>query len=292
MNRRRVLLSGLAAAALALPARAEGAGAVVASFSILADMVRQVGGEAVAVRSLVPPDGDVHAYQPRPSDLLALRAAGLVVTNGLMLEGWLDRLLPASGTKAPVVVAAAGVAPRRLGDGVDPHAWQDPRNAILYVHAIAGGLAGVLPGQAAALRVREQAYAGRIAETDAWIERQVATVPPERRRILTSHDAFAYFGARYGIEFIGVQGIDTESEPSAAAIAALVRKIRATGIRAVFVENMTDPRLARMVVRESGAVLGPEVYSDALSPPGGPADTYIKMLRYNASLFVQAMRAP
>jgi zinc/manganese transport system substrate-binding protein len=264
---------------------------VVASFSILADMTREVGGPAVGVRSLVPADGDVHVYEPRPSDLLAIRGAALVVTNGLGLEGWLDRLLAASGTPAPVVVAAAGVTPRRLGAGVDPHAWQDPRNGMIYARAIAEGLARVMPGQAAEIRARAEDYAGRIAAMDAWIAQQVATVPPARRRILTSHDAFFYFGARYGIEFIGVQGIDTESEPSAAAMAALVRQIRAEGIKAVFVENMTSPRLARMVARESGAVLGPVVYSDALSPPGGPADTYLRMFHHNVTQFVQAMRA-
>lgn len=289
MRRRALLLSG--PALLAAPARAGGPLPVVASFSILADMASEVAGTDASVRALVPADADVHAYQPRPSDLMALRAAGLVVTNGLGLEGWLDRLLPASGTPAPVVVAAAQVTPRRLGGGVDPHAWQDPRNGILYVRAIAAGLIRVLPGQAAEIAGRAEAYARAIAETDAWIAREIATVPPERRRILTSHDAFFYFGARYGIDFVAVQGTDTEAEPSAAAIAALVRQIRAEGIRAVFVETMTNPRLARVVAQESGAVLGPAVYSDALSPPGGPADTYLKMFRHNVTLFVQAMQA-
>ena len=289
MRRRALLLSALAWCGS--PARAAPALPVVATFSILADMTREVGGPAVAVRSLVPADSDPHVYEPRPSDLQAIRAAALVVTNGLGLEGWLDRLLPASGTRAPVVVAAAGVTPRRLGAGVDPHAWQDPRNGILYARAIAEGLVGVAPDEEATIRARVEDYVRRIAETDAWIERQVAAVPPEQRRILTSHDAFFYLGARYGIEFIGVQGIDTEAEPSAAAIAALVRQIRALGIKAVFVETMTSPRLARAVARESGAVLGGEVYSDALSPPGGPADSYLKMFRHNVTLFVAAMRA-
>ncbi len=290
MRRRALLFSVLAPAFGTAPARAAAGLSVVASFSILADMTREVGGPGAAVRSLVPPDGDVHVYEPRPSDLLAIRGAALVVTNGLGLEGWLARLLPASGTTAPVVVAAEAVTPRRMGEGVDPHAWQDPRNGILYARAIADGFARVMPAQADAIRAGAADYARRIGEMDAWITRQVAQVPPERRRILTSHDAFFYFGARYGIEFLSVQGIDTESEPSAGAIAALLRQIRAQGIRAVFVENMTSPRLAAMVARESGAVLGPAVYSDALSPPGGQADTYLKMFRHNVTLFVAAMR--
>ena len=288
MRRRALLVSSLAAPLA--PARAEPALPVVASFSILADMAREVGGAGAAVRSLVPPDGDVHAYDPRPSDLLAIREAALVVTNGLGLEGWLDRLLPAAGTPAPMVVAAAKVTPRRLGEGVDPHAWQDPRNGILYAQAIADGFVRAAPQQAGAIRARTEDYTRRIAELDAWAEQQIVTVPPERRRVLTSHDAFFYLGARYGIEFIGVQGLDTEAEPSAAAIAALVRQVRARNIQAVFVETMTSPRLARMVARESGVALGPAVYADALSPPGGPADTYLKMFRYNVTQFVQAMR--
>ena len=287
MRRRALLLSAFPS--FSASARAAAALPVVASFSILADMTREIGGAAVSVCSLVPADGDPHVYEPRPSDLLAIRGAALVVTNGLRLEGWMERLLPASGTRAPVVVAAAAVVARRLGEGVDPHAWQDPRNGILYARAIAEGLIGVAPGEADAIREREADYVRRIAELDSWIAAQVATVPPERRRILTSHDAFFYFGARYGIEFVGVQGIDTEAEPSAAAIAALVRQIRALGITAVFVENMTSPRLAQVVARESGAVLGGEVYSDALSPPGGPAATYLQMFRHNVTLFVRAM---
>ena len=287
--RRRDLLLALPAL-LAAPAYASAGLPVVATFSILADMTREVAGPAAAVRALVPPDGDVHVYEPRPSDLLAIRGAALVVTNGLGLEGWLTRLLPASGSKALVVVAAAAVTPRHMDEGLDPHAWQDPRNGILYVRAIADGLATVAPDQAAAIRARADAYARRIAEVDDWIGQQIATVPPAQRRILTSHDAFFYFGARYGIECIGVQGIDTESEPSAADIAALVRQVRAERVKAVFVENMANPALIRTVARESGVVLGPAVYSDALSPPGGPADTYLKMFRHNVTQFVKAMR--
>lgn len=283
MRRRALLASAVSVAAAVAPL------AVVASFSILADMTREVGGAAVAVRALVGADADAHVFQPRPSDLLALRGAALVVTNGLGLEGWLARLLPAAGARAPVVVASSGVLPRRLGPGLDPHAWQDPRNGVLYAQAIGAGLAAVAPEAAIAARTAD--YVRRIGEVDAWIAAQVATVPAARRRILTSHDAFFYFGARYGIEFIGVQGLDTEAEPSAAAVAALVRQIRALGIKTVFVENMTSPRLARAVARESGAALGAAVYSDALSAAGGPADSYLKMLRYNATLFVEAMRA-
>ncbi len=287
--RRRALLASLPAL-LAAPVLAAAPLAVVASFSILADMAAEVAGPLASVRSLVGRDQDVHVYQPRPADLLAIRSAGLVVMNGLDLEGWLTRLLPASGTKAPVVVAAEKVTPRHLGQGLDPHAWQNPQNGVLYVHAIAAALARALPAQADDIAARATRYEQELTALDAEIAAEVAKVPPGKRRILTSHDAFFYYGTRYGIEFIGVQGLDTEFEPSAAAIAALIRQIREQHIRAVFVENMANPALIDMVARESGVKPGPRVYSDALSRRSGPAATYAAMLRTNTQRFVAAMR--
>lgn len=286
---RRTLLSGLAAVLGGPAASAAIPPAVVASISILADIASTLAGDLATVRSLVGPDADAHTYQPRPSDLRALRAAGLVVRNGLGLEGWLDRLLPASGTRAAVVTAAAAVTPRQLGQGVDPHAWQDPRNGILYARAIANGLAALLPAQATAIQARAETYVATLTALDAEIAALFADLPPTRRRILTSHDAFFYFGARYGLTFVGIQGIDTESEPSAADLATLVRQVRESGIRVVFVENMTSPALARTVARETGAVLGPAVYSDALSAPAGPAPTYLALLRHNATTFSRSL---
>ncbi len=292
MRRRTLLLAatgavfaGAGVAAAAPPLR------VVATFSILADMAREIGGPAVAVTSLVPVDGDAHVYQPRPSDLLSLRQAALVVMNGLGMEGWMERLLQASGAGATVVTASAGIVPRKMADGVDPHAWQDPANGAIYAGNIAAGLAKADPARAELYRARARDYAAAITETGTWIEQQLAGVPAEKRKILTSHDAFHYYGARYGIEFHGIEGLDTEAEPSARQIAALVKLIRAEGIRAVFVENMTSPRLAEMIARETGAVLGPAVYSDALSAADGPAPTYLRMFRHNTDLFAKAMLA-
>lgn len=289
MKRRTLLLSAAVAvgtgAASAAPALQ-----VVATFSILADMVRQVGGPAVSVKSLVPTDGDAHTYQPRPSDLRSLRAAGLVVMNGLGMEGWMERLLQSAGTASPVVITSVGVTPRRMGEGTDPHAWQDPANGAIYANNIAAGLAQADPARAAFYQARAQDYVGQITQTGRWIEQQLAGVPKAKRKILTSHDAFFYFGARYDIEFHGIEGIDTEAEPSAGQIATLIKLIRAEGIKAVFVENMTSPRLAQMIARETGAVLGAAVYSDALSPPQGPAATYLKMFQHNVPLFARAMQ--
>lgn len=287
--RRRLLLALPALAplaAFAAPLRA------VASFSILADMVRQVGQGRITVTSVVPPDGDAHGYQPRPADAKVVMAAGLVVANGLGLDGWMERLARAADFRGVLTIAAAAVTPRPMpgGSATDPHAWQDPRNAVQYAHAIGEGLATADPGSADFYRHAASAYADDILRTDAWIEAQFAAIPGDARRIITTHDAFGYFGARYGIEFLAAQGLSTEAEPSARAIAALVAQIKREKIHAVFIENMTDPRLARMLMRETGAVLGGTVYSDALSGPNGPAATYLAMLRHNTTLFMAAMR--
>jgi zinc/manganese transport system substrate-binding protein len=292
---RRLLLT--AAGYLPLGAKAAGVAKplrVVASFSILADLVRQIGGDAVSVDSLVGPDGDVHVYDPRPRDLRVLMQAGLLVRNGLGLEGWMDRLTSAAGYQGAVVVAADKVMRRTLkvsGGAIatDPHAWQDPRNALDYVQSITGGLAAADASNAATYRDSAARYDSEILQVDRWIEARLEAIVPERRRVITTHDAFGYYGDRYRIEFLAAEGISTDSEPSAKAIAALVEQIKREKVRAVFIENMTSPRMAQMLARETGAVLGGTVYSDALSPPDGPAATYLRMLRHNTTLFAAAM---
>ncbi len=291
--RRRSLLAAFGSIPLA--ARAAQPLRVVTSFSILGDLTEQIGSAHVSVQSLVGPDGDAHVYDPRPKDLRTLMQAGLLVRNGLGLEGWMDRLTGAADFKGRVVVAAERVVPHTMTEdggaiATDPHAWQDPRNGILYVQAIAGGLAEADPANAARYHEAAAGYAARIVAMDTWIETTLAPIPASQKRIITTHDAFGYYGARYGVEFLSAEGISTESEPSAKAIAALVRQIKRQQVRAVFIENMTSPRMAQMLVRETGAILGGTVYSDALSPPNGPAPTYLDMLRHNTTLFAAAMR--
>jgi zinc/manganese transport system substrate-binding protein len=291
-----MLRRSLLAAFSAVPfvARAGAPLRVVASFSILGDLTRQVGGDAVAVDTLVGPDGDVHVYEPHPKDLRTLMSAGVLVRNGLGLEGWMDRLTGAADFHGKVVVAAERVAARTMREdsgaiATDPHAWQDPRNTVLYVQTIADGLAAADPANAEAFHGSAARYAGRIAEADPWIASTLSAIPAAQRRIITTHDAFGYYGARYGVEFLSAEGISTEFEPSAKAIAALVAQIKREKVRAVFIENMTSPRMAQMIARETGATLGGTVYSDALSPAGGPASTYLDMLHYNTTLFAAAM---
>jgi zinc/manganese transport system substrate-binding protein len=293
--RRRPLLIGLLAPMVFGPAHAEPAGVgVVASFSVLADIVRRIGGGLVRVISLVPPDADAHVYQPTAADSRALTEANLLIENGLGFEGWMARLGGASRFRGIRVIATTGIKRRHMLEGtvtsLDPHAWQDPRNGEIYAWNIAQGLTAADGANGEGYRANATAYIAEIRRTDAWIASRFAPIPTAARRIITTHDAFGYYGDRYGIEFLAVEGLATDAEPSAKAIAALVAQIKREGARTVFLENMTDPRLAAMLARETGVTVSGPLYSDALSKPGGPAADYLTMLRYNTTLFERAMR--
>ncbi|HEY0201139.1 MAG TPA: zinc ABC transporter substrate-binding protein [Burkholderiaceae bacterium] len=270
---------------------------VVASFSILADIVREVGGDAVEVAALVGPDADAHVFQPSPMDARRLASADLVVVNGLGFEGWIDRLVRASGYRGTVVVASKGVKARKdvhghggeQGHGSDPHAWQDLANAEIYVANVRDALSSARPAQAQAFAQRAVRYSGQIRALDRDVRAQFAVVPREKRRVITSHDAFEYFGAAYGIDFLSPQGISTDSEASAAGVARLVDQIRRQDARAVFVENISDPRLVERIAKEGGAVLGGKLYSDALSAPGTEADSYLKLFAHNAKALADGL---
>jgi zinc/manganese transport system substrate-binding protein len=238
--------------------------------------------------------------QPSPADARALSEAGLVIVNGLGFEGWLARLIAASGYRGRVVEAAAGadLLPATGQDpqdhreeiaGTDPHCWQSVPNAILYVRRIAQALEEADPGRAAAYEGRARAYEARLADLDHEIRAILAPIPEGQRLVVTSHDAFAYFGLAYGITFVAPVGASTEAEPSARDVARLIRQIRETGARAVFVENVSDPRLVRRIAEETEAVMGGRLYSDALSGPDGPAPTYIDMMRHNARTIAAAL---
>jgi zinc/manganese transport system substrate-binding protein len=274
------------APAMAQPARVE----VVASFSVLADMVREVGGDAVAVTSLVGPDGDAHVYQPTPADAQAVARARLVVANGLGLDDWTIRLAEAAGYRGRIVVAAERVTPILVDGRPDPHAWQAVRNAALYAAAVAEGLAAADPDRAADYRQRRDDYVAALDALDRWIRQAIDAVPPAQRRIITTHDAFRYFGQSYGVAFLAPIGMSEDSEPSAAAVSALIRQIRQDGTRALFIENMTDPRLIRQLAQEAGAEIGGTLFADALSRPGEGGETYIAMMHHNVAAMVAAMR--
>jgi zinc/manganese transport system substrate-binding protein len=258
----------------------------VATFSILGDFVRNVGGERVDLATLVGPNGDVHVYTPTPGDVKTLAVANIVFVNGLGLEGWIDRLIAASATRAPVVVTSRGISPRsgvRSHDHAvsDPHAWQSVVNAKIYIENIRDGLVAADQSGEKNYQGNAAAYLAKLDALDSEIKAAIAAIPPSRRRVITAHSAFGYFGDAYGIEFIAPEGLSTEAEPSAGGIARLIDQIRREKIPAVFMENITDPRLAERIAEETGAKIGGTLYSDALSPPDGPASTYIGMMRSN-----------
>lgn len=291
---RRQFLALGATAALALhrpPALAQGAPLrVVASFSLLADMLREVGGDAISVHALVGPGADAHVFNPRPADAQRVAQAELVVVNGLGFEGWLDRLVRASGYRGPVLVATQGVTLLQRGGQPDPHAWQSLVAARRYVENLRAELVRLRPAAAPDINTRAAAYSQRLAELDASIRQRMASVAPAERRIVTSHDAFAYFGQAYGVQIIAAQGWNTGSEASAADVARLIRQLKAQSARALFVENISDPRLLERVAREAGARIGGTLYSDALSPPGTAADTYLRLMAHNANTVLAALQ--
>ena len=281
---------------------------VTATFSILGDLVQQVGGDQVSVSMLVGPNGDAHVYQPTPQDIRTLAQSKLLVSNGLGFEGWLERLDSASGFKGVKVVASQGIQPRHMAEeeeegseheheaeghhhhgGLDPHAWNDPANVLVYVDNIARGLSQVDPEHANLYQQNAARYKAQLQKLDADYRARFAQLPAERRRAITSHDAFGYLAQAYQLTLIGAQGLSTESEPSAAMIAGLIRQIRDEKIPALFIENISNPTLIQQIERETQARVGGELYSDALSPAGGAAASYQAMLEHNLSTLLAAL---
>ena len=291
----RAGLLGLSLAACALPAWAQDKTLnVVASFTVLADIVHQVGGDSVAVRSLVGPNGDPHVYEPTPQDAQALAKADVVIVSGLDLEGWMDRLITASGYKGKIIVASDGIVTRRMEDDgkeiTDPHAWNSAANGAVYAANVTKALVAADPAHAAAYQANGTKYEATLKDLDSWARREVATIPAAKRKVITSHDAFGYLGAAYSIEFRAPVGFSTESEASAGDVAKLIDQIKKEHIKAVFIENATDPRLVQQVAKASGAQMGGELYAEALSTEDGPASTYEKMFRYNITTLVAGMK--
>ncbi|KTC37948.1 metal ABC transporter substrate-binding protein [Pseudomonas sp. L5B5] len=269
--------------------------AVVTSFSILADMTRQVGGDHVQITSLVGADEDAHTYEPTPDDAKALLRARLIIKNGLGFEPWLDRLVASTATPAVVITASRGVIPRTLeedGEHIpDPHAWHNLANSELYVHNITKALVAADPVHRDDYERNGQAYLERIYQLLAEAKAKFGALPAGNRKIVTSHDAFGYLGQAYGIEFLAPQGLSTEREPSAAEVAALITQIRNAGVKAVFMENIKDARLLKQIADESGAHIGGTLYSDALSA-SGPASTFTGLFEYNLNTLYDALGRP
>ena len=288
---------------------------VVATFSIIGDMVKRVGGDAVKLTTLVGPGGDAHVYQPTPADAAALSKADVLIMNGMDFEGWIERLIRASESKAVTTIATQGVLPLKADEhedeghdkhdkhddnksedhaghdhgAFDPHAWQSIPNAITYVDNITNALAKAAPVNATHFYKNRAKYVSELRALEAQIRKLIETIPPEKRTVVTSHDAFGYFAETYGLSFVAAQGLSTESEASAQEVANLIEQIRKEKISAVFIETITDNRLLKQIASETGASIGGTIFSDALSPATGPASTYLKMMRHNTMTIAEAL---
>ena len=273
---------------------------VVASFSILGDLVQQVGGEHISVSTLVGPNGDAHVYQPTPQDTIRLTKSQLFVVNGLGFEGWMERLVSASHYKGKVITASQSIKPQTFTDtddnkaaphaAQDPHAWHSIPNAVQYVHNIADGLSQIDPEHKVEYQANAGNYIQRLEQLDKSLLAEFAAIPADKRKMITSHDAFGYLSARYQITTIAPQGMSTESEASASDVAKIIKQIRKEKIKALFVENISDPRLMQQISKETGVNPGKELFSDALSDKSGPASTYLDMMHYNTTQILSALK--
>lgn len=316
MNRLLALCLSLALGLAALPARAEEPAPlrIVTSFSILADMARNVAGSRATVTSLVGPDADAHVFEPGPADVALLAEADILIINGLGFEPWLVRLAASAKSKAKFVTASFGVNPLDLDDAhhhghahgharghdadgypkvpqdFDPHAWQDLRNGVIYVRNIADALADKDPANATLYLANAESYITELKKLHEWARAEIGRLPAEKRKVITTHDAFAYFSKAYGVEFLSPAGTGNAADPSAEALARLVDQMRRENIRALFMENMGNPRMMETIARETGIENGGTLYSDALSAPGGPAPTYVAMFRHNVPVLIEAMQ--
>lgn len=266
----------------------------VASFSVLGDIVKQVGGEHVNVNTLVGPDGDPHTFEPAPKDSVAIKKADVVFVSGLGLEGWLDRLVKASGYQGDIVTASTGVSTRKMEeDGeviTDPHAWNSAKNGEIYARNVMEALIKADPEDADYFKKSGEAYIAQLAKLDEWAKQAFAKVPVEKRKVMTSHDSFGYFGQEYGVKFLAPVGVSTESEASANDVGALIQQLKDEKISAYFIENQTDPRLVEQIAKASGAKNGGELYPEALTAKGGEADTYVNAFKHNVETMLASMK--
>ena len=270
---------------------------VVASFSILGDLVQAVGGERVKVTTLVGPDADAHTFEPKPAHAKAILQSRLFIINGLNFEPWAPKLAQSASYQGQTLVASQGIQARRLPPernhnqaATDPHAWQDPSNVIIYVKNIAKSLASLDPAGASSYQKNSEAYIQELQALDQFSQAQFASLSAKQRQVITSHDAFGYFAARYQIRFWAPQGINADVEPSATEVAQLIRQIRRDQIKAVFVENMSNPKLLAQIAQDTDVTLGAKLYVDALSGPNEPGSTYLKMMRHNVTQLVAGMQ--
>jgi len=296
-------LAALSASTLLGPARAAQPLPVLASFSILGDLVKVVGGERVQVSTLVGMDADAHAFEPKPADAKTLLGARLLVLNGLNFEPWAKKLAQAASYKGATLIASHGIKPRPSPKShathhddehdhgaADPHAWQDPTLVMVYVKNIAKSLSSLDPEGAESYKHNSDAYLKELQALDDFAKTAFAPVPAAQRKVITGHQAFNYLGARYQVQFQAAQGVSTQADPSAKAVAQLIAQIRKDKIRAIFPENTSNTRLLTQIANEAGVKLGAKLYDGALSGPSEPASTYLAMMRYNITQLAEGMK--
>ncbi|RQW62750.1 metal ABC transporter substrate-binding protein [Vibrio viridaestus] len=266
----------------------------VASFSVLADIVKQVGGEHVNVTSLVKPNGDPHTFEPAPKDSVTLKKADVVFVSGLGLEGFMDRLVKSSGYQGEVVTASNGVKTHTMvEDGetiTDPHAWNSAANGEIYARNVMNALVKADPEDADYFKKRGAEYIQKLEKLDTWAKEQFANIPQEKRKVLTSHDAFGYFGSEYGVKFLAPVGFSTEAEASASDVGELIQQIKSEHIKTYFIENQTDPRLVKQIASATGAQPGGELYPESLTDSKGEAPTYEAAFTHNVETIAAAMK--
>jgi len=298
----QLLAVALTALLLPSPGRTADRITVVATFSVIGDMLANVGGDHIDIKTIVGPGGDCELYQATPADVATIASARAVFVNDLNeeFEPWLEPLLKQAAFKGTKVVVTRGVrtlsaeeehpvSGRVLPEAVDQHAWLDPRNGIVYVRNIAAALAKLDPPNAADYKARAADYTKQIQAVDDWARKEMAAVPAAKRRALTSHDSLQYVASAYGITLVSVNGWTNNEEPSAEQLAKLTRQIRTEHVKALFLDSITDPRAMERIATETGAAIGGTVYGDALSPPGGEAATYLDMLRHDVATLKAGM---
>ncbi|MET1416735.1 zinc ABC transporter substrate-binding protein [Roseibium sp. HPY-6] len=290
MNFKTTLAAGLIAALTAFPAFAHDI-KVVASFSILGDMVEQVVGDHVEVTTIVGPDADAHVYQPSVADARSVAEADVIFVNGMGFETWSDTLIAESGTKGTVYVATEGITAVLVEGEIDPHAWNALTNGVIYVQNIADAMSEAMPDHATEFQANAASYISTLYALHAETLQRLAALPEDRRTVVTAHDAFGYLADAYGMNFVAPIGIDTEAEPSAQELASLITQIREDGVAALFVENITSPALVQQIADETGLKIGGQLFSDALSERGGPATSYLAMFEHNLGQLLAALES-
>jgi len=273
---------------------------VLAVETFLADMAQNVAGDRLQVQALLPIGADPHGYEPTPADVVRVAECDLLIVNGAGFEGFIQQLLASAGGQHRVIEASAGLTSRspRPGEATgdhpegDPHFWLDPNNAIHYVENIRDGLSQADPGGAAIYAWNAESYVAQLRTLDQWVVEQVRQVPPERRLLVTNHESFGYYADRYGFQVIGtiVPSVSSGASPSAQQLARLVERIKATGAPVIFLETGTNPQLAQQVARETGVAVVTGLHTHSVTAPGGPAPTYVEMIRYNTRAIVEALR--